>query len=753
MATPLWQSFFAVPGGYQEQSYTSSQWTLTGTAASGYAGYTLAFTGSFTRPPAGGVPTGNITGFIVYNPAGTELYEGNNFSQSASMVVSNPSSLLDAPLQVLMTGGNDNFVGGGKQVVIVDSAGSDTITGGAGGALISFRDLSFGITIDLSSTERQNSGLGQLTLRGVTGIQGTSYADHITGSASNDAIYGSSGADQIDSGSGDDTILLGDYGGSALGAVAHGGDGNDSLATWYDGTLYGDAGNDVFRVGMTVGFRGVFYGGTGNTLNGGDGNDAFVGWAAGNILSGGAGSDTFQFRDYGFDYIGHSSVDGGADYDALDVAAAAVGDPDTLSIYLGGGAPDGPGVIDALNVEELRVSAAVGGGLLSGWPNPAVYVYGGAENDIVKGSGAGGIHIDGGGGSDYLSGTEGGDYIAAGSGADTLLGNGGDDALRPGGGIDVVDGGAGSNRMILAGANASYQVIALGDHYYLFGAGERVQVSNVESVAFDDGAVSWQSLADRAVTFDSLRYLASYPDLIRAFGNDAAAAAQHFIDFGFGEGRAITFDPLAYAAASPDLASALGTDAVALENHYIDHGLAEGRPTSGFDDVAYLLSNHDLAGFTPYQAELHWLNYGADEGRTGDSLFGREQASHQLFADHAALDTLETAVDRDWFALGTTPTYAVDIHLSGASSGGSSLGAGRLELYDATGHLLASASAAAGHSDVDLLFQAAADGPALYYVVVAGEHDAANWTYAVGVQGTINTAAASVTHYDDLFLV
>ena len=50
-----------------------------------------------------------------------------------------------------------------------------------------------------------------------------------------------------------------------------------------------------------------------------------------------------------------------------------------------------------------------------------------------------------------------------------------------------------------------------------------------------------------AQKFDGLQYLASYPDLIEAFGADAAAGRQHYLQFGQHEGRRTdTFDEKQY---------------------------------------------------------------------------------------------------------------------------------------------------------------------------------------------------------------
>jgi serralysin len=77
--------------------------------------------------------------------------------------------------------------------------------------------------------------------------------------------------------------------------------------------------------------------------------------------------------------------------------------------------------------------------------------------------------------------------------------------------------------------------------------------------------------------FDALSYIASYGDLIAAFGADALAGARHYINWGFGEGRQVLFDPAAYLERFPDVQRVFGNDAAAAARHFIVWGFQEGR--------------------------------------------------------------------------------------------------------------------------------------------------------------------------------
>ena len=80
--------------------------------------------------------------------------------------------------------------------------------------------------------------------------------------------------------------------------------------------------------------------------------------------------------------------------------------------------------------------------------------------------------------------------------------------------------------------------------------------------------------------FDGLEYIASYPDLIRAFGADRAAGERHYQAFGKAEGRVPnSFNARQYLANYKDLQRAFGTDLQAAARHYITFGCARDAPT------------------------------------------------------------------------------------------------------------------------------------------------------------------------------
>ena len=122
----------------------------------------------------------------------------------------------------------------------------------------------------------------------------------------------------------------------------------------------------------------------------------------------------------------------------------------------------------------------------------------------------------------------------------------------------------------------------------------------------------------RSITFDAWEYLASFDDLMGAFGADPDAAAEHYVLWGRSESRTITFDSWEYLCSFEDLMEAFGADPDAGAEHYVKYGKGEGR-TITFDAWSYLASFDDLMaafGANHDAAAEHYITYGHAEGRT-----------------------------------------------------------------------------------------------------------------------------------------
>ncbi|MGC9450585.1 MAG: hypothetical protein ACP5I4_03990 [Oceanipulchritudo sp.] len=215
---------------------------------------------------------------------------------------------------------------------------------------------------------------------------------------------------------------------------------------------YGGEGND------TIDLSGVTHSGIAYLVEGGVGNDAIKGTAAGGTMDGGIGNDTLTGGD-GRDIIiggeGSDTIDGGKGNDYLfgDEGLLTLREPD----------PNNPTDDDPLDDVPVRIRSIVGE------KDGADTIYGGENNDIIFGTGNIDT-IEGNGGDDLIFG-DGGYFDFTGTGGipkkgayldldamtfrglgarDLILGNDGKDTILAGNGDDYADGGAGLD-VILGG--------------------------------------------------------------------------------------------------------------------------------------------------------------------------------------------------------------------------------------------------------------------------------------------------------------
>ena len=119
--------------------------------------------------------------------------------------------------------------------------------------------------------------------------------------------------------------------------------------------------------------------------------------------------------------------------------------------------------------------------------------------------------------------------------------------------------------------------------------------------------------------FEALNYIASYGDLINAFGTDLTSAKSHYTTYGKSEGRALDdFNEWGYLASNNDLINSLGSDATKAVKHYISFGYSQGKVTNSFDAQSYLNNYVDLRNAFGNNQELatkHYVENGFNEGR------------------------------------------------------------------------------------------------------------------------------------------
>ena len=500
---------------------------------------------------------------------------------------------------LLGSAGNDVLDGGAGDDVLSGGPGRDRMLGGAGADLFVFgelrespvgapdriEDFAGDDRIDLSSIDAQGSSPGG---QGFTFIGGAAFSAEgqvrVTAAGGSTIIevntLGASGAEMA--------IELAN--GAAFGAANLVLTGNPNGDFGSDGILVGDGGDILAPVP------------TADVIDGGGGEDYIYGGQLDDDLHGGADNDIVRSGP------GNDILSGDQGHDVLDGS-------------------DGS--------DQL---------------------FGGDGIDTMRGQ-SGNDQLDGGEGNDFLDGGTGVDRILGGGGDDTLFGGSSGDQLTGGGGRDsflwtsaaegrdtILDFELGADRFeldgILRNFNGSEAALARYVRFVPATGGSVLQVDGDGS-----GSGTWRDLAlvqggdglqardlflsgglaiDDVVPptprpFEPLAYIASYDDLIQAFGANAAAGEQHYLSNGQAEGRSVTFDGLQYIASYGDLIGAFGANAAAGTTHYITNGFAEGRDPDNFNEVRYLANYADLQaafGNDLEAATQHFITNGFAEGRT-----------------------------------------------------------------------------------------------------------------------------------------
>ncbi len=319
---------------------------------------------------------------------------------------------------------------------------------------------------------------------------GGSGNDNITGNAVDNLLCGGGGSDTLNGGDGNDTLIGGigadvlngglgidtaSYVTAAAAVVvnlsAPGGNTGDAAGDTYSSieiltasdnndTLYGSASGETINGGLDQ----IFGFGGNDTLNGGAGNDVIDGGAGVDTMDGGDGSDIF-FVDVTTDVvIENNAVQATGGFDIV-IATANF----TL----------------AANIEQLVLRGAANSGvgndcdnILYGLESTLALTFdGGAGNDVIYGSTAGGNTLIGGDGVDTLLMYGGNNNANGGLGSDIYYTYTLSDALSEAGGdgIDTVYSnhsiavGDGLEQIILYGTATSAVSTSLTDNNILFG--------------------------------------------------------------------------------------------------------------------------------------------------------------------------------------------------------------------------------------------------------------------------------------------
>jgi Ca2+-binding RTX toxin-like protein len=233
----------------------------------------------------------NLTLAVAQNTSGSGIDTVSNFENLTGSAYNDILRGNDLGNSILGLGGNDTiFAGTGTT--------TDNYDGGDGIDSISFYYAGNGVTVNLSNTNYQNTGVGSDRIVNIEKLYGSNYNDTLIGNGNGNAFYGNGGNDTIFAGTGTASDLY------------NGGDGTDTISYYYASNavnvdltittyqntgvgsdfivnvenLYGSAYNDILK-GSSV--NNALYGNNGNdTIYGADGND---------LLNGGQGLDTFVF--------------------------------------------------------------------------------------------------------------------------------------------------------------------------------------------------------------------------------------------------------------------------------------------------------------------------------------------------------------------------------------------------------------------------------------------------------------------------
>ena len=133
--------------------------------------------------------------------------------------------------------------------------------------------------------------------------------------------------------------------------------------------------------------------------------------------------------------------------------------------------------------------------------------------------------------------------------------------------------------------------------------------------------------------------------MLAAFGANTAAAAQHYVEYGYSEGRPVdSFDATQYLANYADLQTAFGTDEAAATQHFVNYGFLEGRT----DDVLSVATGDTFLYESLTDGSINSVDVIADFDRNIDhiDLAGLNISFDDLFisetGDHTVIEVDDT---------------------------------------------------------------------------------------------------------------
>ena len=195
-------------------------------------------------------------------------------------------------------GGADTLDGGDGNDTLIGGAGADALIGGAGNDTASYADATAGVTADLADSSLNSGDAAGDTYSGIENLTGSAFNDRLIGDANANVFDGGAGNDTVTyvsttigvtaslanpsvntgAAASDRYISIENLEGTSFADVLTGDNNNNMLS--------GRGGDDTLNGG-----------GGADTLDGGDGNDTLIGGAGADALIGGAGNDTASYAD------------------------------------------------------------------------------------------------------------------------------------------------------------------------------------------------------------------------------------------------------------------------------------------------------------------------------------------------------------------------------------------------------------------------------------------------------------------------
>jgi Ca2+-binding RTX toxin-like protein len=400
----------------------------------------------------GGLPTDIANGqTVTSNPVA--LLAGKRYFVQMFAKVTNqnsrprlddtPATTVDFDVKLLAAGPTVGTVNNGT-LTVNGTKRSDRIDLTASGASLVVKVNGTSQTFVASQVTKiiVNGGKGNDTVN----LHTVNIASAINGGNGNDALTGGAANDSFDGGAGAD-VINGGVGGT--GDDVHYFTRTENLVVTLDGKANDGGKSDSNKDNIKSNVE-VVQGGSGNdkfvgtnannALAGNGGNDTLLGGGGNDVILGGAGDDLL---DGGF---GADVIDGDVGVDTVDYSSRSAGVIVSLDTSGGGGervGNDGNGDDGAKNARD-NVRDDVENVL--GTPK-SDKIFGSAFNNRLVG-GNGNDSLVGNGGADFLDGGRGNDSLEGGDGRDNLHGGAGNDSLVGGLAKDKLFGDGGTNVLL-----------------------------------------------------------------------------------------------------------------------------------------------------------------------------------------------------------------------------------------------------------------------------------------------------------------